>query len=79
MPPGSPSENGFTELFNSRFLDKFLKSELFTTALEAQILFDRWVGSTTHSGRPWFSTGVRPWSLLNRESCMTHSSTLINN
>ena len=39
---GSPWENGFAEAFKGRFRDEFLKSELFATAPEAQILADRW-------------------------------------
>jgi transposase InsO family protein len=36
-------ENGFAELFNGRFRDEFLNTELFTTAPEAQFLDDRWL------------------------------------
>ncbi len=42
IEPGSPWENGFAESFNGRFRDKFLNTELFTTAPEAQLLVDRW-------------------------------------
>ena len=42
IEPGSPWENGFAESFNCRFRDEFLNTELFTTALEVQILADRW-------------------------------------
>jgi putative transposase len=41
---GSAWENGFAESFNGRFRDEFLNIELFTTALEAQLLADRWRG-----------------------------------
>jgi putative transposase len=42
IEPGSPWENSFAESFNGRFRDEFLYTELFTTALEAQLLADRW-------------------------------------
>jgi putative transposase len=42
MKPGSPWENGFAKSLNGRFRDKFLNTELFTTAPEAQLLTDLW-------------------------------------
>ncbi len=42
IEPGFQWENGFAESFNGRFRDEFLKTELFTTAPEAQLLADRW-------------------------------------
>jgi putative transposase len=42
IEPGSPWQNGFSESFNSRFLDEFLNTELFAPVAEAQALADRW-------------------------------------
>ncbi|NDE92248.1 MAG: IS3 family transposase, partial [Betaproteobacteria bacterium] len=42
IAPGCPWRNGFAEPFNGRFRDEFLKTELFTTAPEAQLLADLW-------------------------------------
>jgi len=55
IKPGSPWENGFAESFNGRFRDQFLNTELFTTALEAQILADR---------LRWEYNSLRPHSAL---------------
>jgi len=55
IAPGSPWENGFAESFNGRFRDEFLNTELFTTALEAQLLADRW---------RWGHNTIRPHSAL---------------
>jgi len=55
IEPGSPWENGFAESFNGRFREEFLKTELFTTAPEAQRLADRW---------RWESNTLRPHSAL---------------
>ncbi len=52
---GSPWENGFAESFNRRLRDKFLNTELFITAAEAQILADRW---------RWEYNSLRPHSAL---------------
>ena len=41
IEPGSPWENGIAESFNGRFQDECLKTELFTTAPEAQPLDER--------------------------------------
>jgi transposase InsO family protein len=55
IEPGSPWENGFVELFNGRFRDEFINTELFTTASEAQILANRW---------RWEYNSLRPHSAL---------------
>ena len=41
IPPGSPWENPFVELFNSRFRDEFLNIELFTSVQEAKLLAEK--------------------------------------
>jgi transposase InsO family protein len=55
IPPGSPWENPFVELFNSRFRDEFLNAELFATVAEAQGLANRW---------RWEYNNLRPHSAL---------------
>ncbi len=55
IEPGSAWENGFAESFNGRFRDEFLNTELFTTALEAQLLADCW---------RWEYNTLRPHSAL---------------
>ena len=52
---GSPGENGCAELFNGRFWDEFLATELFAKALEAQILVNHWC---------WEVNSLRPHSAL---------------
>jgi len=52
IEPGSPWENGFAELFNGRFRDEFLNTELFATAPEAQLLADRWLTQGLSTFRP---------------------------
>jgi putative transposase len=41
IPPGSPWENPFVELFNSRLRDEFLNIELFSSLPEAKVLAER--------------------------------------
>jgi putative transposase len=77
MEPGSPRENGFAESLKCRFRDESLKTEVFTTAPEAQILADRWRWKD-NTLRPHSSLQVhRPWRQLNRElqsmTMTTHS------
>jgi putative transposase len=55
IEPGSPWQNGFADLFDSRFRDDFLKTELFTTVSEAQTLADCW---------RWEYNTLRPHSAL---------------
>jgi len=42
IEPRSPWQNGFAESFNSRFSDKFLNTEPFTSVAEPEALSDRW-------------------------------------
>jgi transposase InsO family protein len=37
IEPGSPWENGYIEIFNSRMRAEFLNGELFDTMFEAQV------------------------------------------
>ena len=41
IEPGSPCENGYCEIFNSRMRDEFLNGELFGNMYEAKVLTDR--------------------------------------
>jgi hypothetical protein len=42
IEPGSPSENGYCESFNSKFRDEFLNGELFYSLAEARIIIVGW-------------------------------------
>ncbi len=58
ITPGSPWENGYVESFNGR-LKAFLKTEIFDTLKEAQIVIEQWrVHYNTE--RPHSSLGYRP-------------------
>ena len=41
IQPSSPWENQFVESFNSRFRDKFLNIELFTSVQEAKLMAEQ--------------------------------------
>lgn len=59
IAPGSPWENGYCEIFNSKLRDEFLDREVLYTLKEAQVLIEawRWHYNTV---RPHSSLGYRP-------------------
>ena len=59
IEPGSPWENGYCELFNSRFRDELLNSEIFFSLREARILIEQW-RRPYNTVRPHSSLGYRP-------------------
>ena len=78
IEPGSPWENGYCESFNSKLRDEFLNGEIFYSLKEAQILTERWRGTTTlcartrRSGighRHRWPTAWRCHRHLNRDQC----------
>ncbi len=42
IEPGSPSENGYCESFNSKMRDEFLNGEIFYSMKELRVLAERW-------------------------------------
>ena len=60
IEPGSPWENGYVESFNGKLRDELLNGEIFDTLLEAKVLIERWLWSTTRSDHTvrW-TTGLR--------------------
>jgi len=56
IEPGSPWENGYNEIFNSKLRDELLNGEIFYSLKEAEVLIERW--------RRHYNT-VRPHSSLN--------------
>ena len=42
IEPGSPWENGYCELFNSKLRDEFLNGEIFYSIKELRVLAERW-------------------------------------
>jgi len=42
IEPGSPWENGYCELFNSKRRDEFLNGEIFNSIKELRVLAERW-------------------------------------
>jgi len=57
--PGSPSENGYCESFNSKLRDEFLDGEIFYSLKEVQVLAEQW-RVYYNTGRPHSSLGYRP-------------------
>jgi len=59
IEPGSPSENGYCESFNSKLRDEFLNGEIFYSLKEAQVMAERW-RIYYNTERPHSSLGYRP-------------------
>jgi len=59
IEPGSPSENGYCESFNSKLRDEFLNGEIFYSLKEVQVLAERW-RIYYNTERPHSSLGYRP-------------------
>lgn len=59
IEPGSPWENGYSELFNGKMRTQFLNGELFYTLKKAQILTERW-RIHDNTVRPHSSLGGQP-------------------
>jgi putative transposase len=59
VEPGSPSENGYIESFNSKLRDELLKVGLFDGLTEAQVLTERW-RRHYNTVRPHSSLDYRP-------------------
>jgi hypothetical protein len=62
IEPGSPWENGYCESFNSKLRDELLKSEIFFTLTEAQIVIESW-RRHYNTARPHSSLGYKPPAL----------------
>ena len=59
IEPGSPSENGYVERFNSRLRDDLLDGEIFYTIREATIIIEDW-RRHFNAVRPHSAIGWRP-------------------
>lgn len=59
IEPGSPWENGYNESFNGKLRDECLKTELFLTLREAQVVIENW-RREFNTIRPHSSLGYRP-------------------
>jgi len=59
IEPGSPWENGYIESFNGKLRDELLNREIFTTLMEAKILFEGW-RKEYNQVRPHSALGYRP-------------------
>ena len=59
ITPGSPWENGYNESFNGKLGDECLKSEVFDSLKEAQIIIEGWRKHYNHV-RPHSSLGYKP-------------------
>lgn len=59
IEPGSPSENGYRESFNSKLRDEFLNGEIFYSMKELRVLAERW-RVHYNTVRPHSSLGYKP-------------------
>ncbi len=59
IEPGSPSENGYCESFNSKLRDELLNGEIFYSLAEARIVIEGW-RQHYNTERPHSSLGYKP-------------------
>jgi len=61
IEPASPWQNSYVESLNSKFRDKFLNCEEFTTVQEARVVIGQWRQSYNHRRPPSSLDGLTRW------------------
>ena len=75
IEPGSPWQNAYSEMFNSRLRDELLNVESFGSVLEAKVLAKEY-RRVYNEKRPHSSLGYRTPAEFARHCLVAHSATL---